>query len=59
MLSCGGNKKELTPEEKEAIKNSRAIDGGIKKEKDQLAFKLLLLVFNRSNAFHALKTTVA
>jgi len=43
MLSCGGNKKDQTPEEKERAQRSRSIDSGIKKEKDQLAFKLLLL----------------
>lgn len=43
MLSCGGNKKEMTPEEKRKAQNSKNIDSGIKKEKDQLAFKLLLL----------------
>jgi len=43
MLSCGGNKKEMSPEEKALAQKSRSIDTGIKREKDQLAFKLLLL----------------
>jgi len=43
MLSCGGSKKDLTPEQKDAQSQSRKIDNHIKKEKDQLAFKLLLL----------------
>jgi hypothetical protein len=43
-MFCGGSKKELSAEEKHQQNEHRRIEGQLKRDKEQLAFKLLLLV---------------